>query len=111
MTDTNPGGAPTAYPERLRVLITGTPLDGFYFTGPFPDGNTAVEHGESQDGDWWIAMLDEPESPGLGAYAEMRDALTDVQAARDGYSNDEEIRTLRAALDLALARWPGVELD
>ena len=40
------------------IMITGNPVDGFSFTGPFDTHDEAVNYGENfHSGDWWIAPL------------------------------------------------------
>ena len=46
-------------------MITGNPLDGFVFHGPFDNRDDAIEWGEMDGGDWWIAPL--MEDCGLGS--------------------------------------------
>lgn len=44
----------------LVIVVSGNPVDGFYFFGPFKTGEDAIEWAErSRDGrtDWWIAPL------------------------------------------------------
>ena len=47
------------------IFVTGNPVDGFSFAGPFIDKDqdaaheNAVLYGEENgDGDWWIAPID-----------------------------------------------------
>ena len=42
----------------MHILITGDPVDGFEYFGPFKTGEEAIAAGEDHlDGDWWIAPL------------------------------------------------------
>lgn len=42
----------------MHILITGNPVDGFSYYGPFKTGEDAIEHGNNRHGpDWWIAPL------------------------------------------------------
>jgi len=45
----------------MWIVITGTPIDGFTFVGPFSDPGTAIdcaENGLTNSGiDWWISKL------------------------------------------------------
>lgn len=52
----------------LHIVITGNPLDGLEFYGPFKTADDAVAFGERLDprlgdGSWWIAPLQAPEAP------------------------------------------------
>jgi hypothetical protein len=46
-----------------HIVVTGNPVDGFQFHGPFPSGNDAAEWAEQHCArEWWlIAPLEEPE--------------------------------------------------
>lgn len=56
------------------VIITGNPVDGFSFIGPFPDEDAAREYGENLiPDDWWVSELETP----IGAAYE--DEYDDVQ--------------------------------
>lgn len=39
------------------ILVTGNPVDGFTFTGPFDSQESIGEAGEKSGADWWIAHL------------------------------------------------------
>lgn len=41
----------------MHILITGNPVEGLCFTGPFTSHDEAVKHGEEIGGDWWVAPL------------------------------------------------------
>lgn len=47
------------------ILITGNPVDGFEYIGPFATAEDAGEHantdGNIEEGDWWIATIESPE--------------------------------------------------
>lgn len=45
------------------IVITGNPVSGLNFYGPFDTANEAVEYGHRNDegGDWWVAPLVTPE--------------------------------------------------
>ncbi len=47
----------------MYILITGNPVDGFHFVGPFLEINDANEHAEIfyKNNEWWIAHLKKPE--------------------------------------------------
>lgn len=58
-----------AYPRELTmcrsnyIIVTGNPVDGFKFVGPFDDKEKAIEVAEHHIiVDWWIADLTSPES-------------------------------------------------
>lgn len=42
----------------LHIIVTGNPVDGFEFYGPFNNGVEATEEGTANlDTDWWTARL------------------------------------------------------
>lgn len=42
----------------MHILITGNPVDGFEYFGPFKTGEEAITYGEDWlSSDWWIALL------------------------------------------------------
>jgi len=45
----------------MWIIVTGNPIDGFSFHGPFSDRNDAIEWAEELDPDWWVVELDTPE--------------------------------------------------
>lgn len=49
--------------DRPTLVITGNPVDGFFYYGPFDNAGAAIEWAErNQDGqDWWIAPLANPQ--------------------------------------------------
>lgn len=45
----------------MHILITGNPVDGFEYFGPFKTGDDAIAYAETARFDgWWIAPLQEP---------------------------------------------------
>src|SRR5262245_19657920 len=43
------------------IVVTGNPVNGFTFTGPFDDSDAAAEWAESLSGeDWWVAEIEPP---------------------------------------------------
>ena len=46
----------------LSIVITGNPVDGLFFYGPFKTAEDANEwaDAEQSDQEWWVAPLDEP---------------------------------------------------
>lgn len=43
------------------IIVTGNPVDGHEYVGPFPNGAEATEYAERFIGcDWWIAPIDYP---------------------------------------------------
>lgn len=46
------------------LVITGNPVDGFEYIGPFDDTETAVEWCQDMfdDEDWWVTELTSPAS-------------------------------------------------
>ena len=45
-----------------HIVITGNPVDGFIFYGPFKSSEDAIDYGENDVfGEWWIAEIEEPE--------------------------------------------------
>lgn len=47
----------------MIIIITGNPIDGLFFYGPFPSRPAAIQWAEAeQDGqDWWLGSLERPE--------------------------------------------------
>lgn len=46
------------------ILVTGNPVDGFQFVGPFEDSDDAVRYAEDEehrDTEWWLGDLESPE--------------------------------------------------
>lgn len=45
-----------------HIVITGNPVQGFFFYGPFQSETEAVDWAEREQSDfeWWIAPLQEP---------------------------------------------------
>ena len=43
------------------IVITGTPSDGFRYTGPFDNEEDAINYIEYSKFDWWIDEIKEPE--------------------------------------------------
>jgi len=43
----------------LTILITGNPVDGFVYRGPFVDRDAAIKYAEDNytGADWWISDL------------------------------------------------------
>jgi hypothetical protein len=51
----------TDYKAKPCVLIEGNPVEGFIFTGPFPDWDAAIAYADKAvGGDWWLAPIDLP---------------------------------------------------
>jgi hypothetical protein len=50
------------------TIVSGNPIDGFQFVGPFATSEDAVEFGNTldRDTDWWIAPLYPPVSSAAG---------------------------------------------
>jgi len=45
----------------MHIIITGNPVEGFSYVGPFTTGEDAMQHGaEWLSTDWWIARLTAP---------------------------------------------------
>lgn len=43
----------------LHIVITGNPVYGFKFFGPYPTRDDAIEAGQWFDNaDWWVAPLE-----------------------------------------------------
>jgi hypothetical protein len=44
------------------IVITGDPMSGLFFTGPFSNADDAVAYAESNchKGTWWISRMAEP---------------------------------------------------
>ena len=46
---------------KLYIIITGNPVQGFTYQGPFTGRDVASDYGEYiTDTDWWLAELLEP---------------------------------------------------
>jgi hypothetical protein len=47
----------------MFILITGNPVDGFTYEGPFATADLALDYVEYTDPpDYWIAQLEQPEA-------------------------------------------------
>ena len=46
--------------EPQHIIITGNPVDGFQFTGPFTTHDDAVREADDSGSDWWVADLTVP---------------------------------------------------
>ena len=44
------------------MIITGNPIDGLTFFGPFADKDAALDWGAGSGGDWWLATLEAPDA-------------------------------------------------
>ncbi len=44
----------------LHVVVSGNPVDGLEFSGPFESREAAIAHGENMQPDWWVAPLIRP---------------------------------------------------
>lgn len=46
------------------IIVTGNPIEGFEYIGPFPSADEAAAYGNTDphlpDGDWWTAPLYTP---------------------------------------------------
>lgn len=49
--------------EKLKIVVTGNPTDGFVYHGPFREFTDDIE--ASLEGDWWVAELDSIGEPPL----------------------------------------------
>lgn len=47
-----------------HILITGNPVDGFDYTGPFDTASDAADYANTHDimPDWWVAPLAKEEA-------------------------------------------------
>ena len=47
---------------KTTIVVTGNPVDGFVFYGPWDNSDAAVDGAEDMRlaGDWWIAPLADP---------------------------------------------------
>ena len=43
------------------IVVSGNPIDGMTFTGPFPTSDDALAWAEGTDEHWWITTLASPE--------------------------------------------------
>lgn len=44
------------------IIVTGNPIDGLTFIGPFEDESEAIDYAETNCEEWWLGELEEPES-------------------------------------------------
>jgi len=52
----------------MKIIMTGNPVDGYKFFGPFPDLEAAMNHWiDLAEGDWWVVDVERPE-PDAGTY-------------------------------------------
>jgi hypothetical protein len=52
----------------MDIIVTGNPVDGFKFFGPFSDREAAVQDwNDLSEGDWWVATVERPD-PDAGTY-------------------------------------------
>jgi hypothetical protein len=79
----------------MYIIISGNPVDGFAYKGPYPDHQDALAAAEGRGGHWWIAPIQSAEpctddheeyaksvikaavQAGIPAY-ELRDAITQM---------------------------------
>lgn len=48
----------------MKILITGNPVDGLEFFGPFDEAEEATEFAEiNAEADWWVAEVRSPADP------------------------------------------------
>lgn len=57
--------------EEPTILVTGNPVDGFTFIGPYANADEAIDDAPC-DSDWWTAPLDAPESELAARGSEVR---------------------------------------
>lgn len=49
----------------MWILISGNPVDGFSYYGPFLSSESAINFGDRIfDGDWWIVAVEKPSEKG-----------------------------------------------
>lgn len=50
-----------------HLLISGNPVDGFTFVGPFDDPQEAIDHASdcNYEGDWWVGDMTPAVEDGL----------------------------------------------
>lgn len=48
--------------ESPHILVSGNPIDGFSYIGPFPDYASAHAYAEAElrDEEWWLVALQPP---------------------------------------------------
>jgi hypothetical protein len=53
----------------MVILVSGTPVTGFEFLGPFPDLEAAEGYASTdrgcRDNPWWVAVLESPDPAAL----------------------------------------------
>lgn len=50
----------------MFIIVTGNPVDGFEFFGPFDDEVAAAEWADKNDDGmpyWWVSYLSNPDQP------------------------------------------------
>lgn len=74
-----------------HIIVTGNPIEGFNFIGPFPSVQDAATHGNSDadipPADWWVAPLEAPEA---GAGSAMSDPVALAQRLYTPIGNEPE---------------------
>jgi hypothetical protein len=43
------------------IIVSGNPVDGLRFTGPYADHDEALEAAAVSEQEWWVAELHAPE--------------------------------------------------
>lgn len=66
------------------VLISGNPVDGFTFIGPFSGPDDTMRAGELLEGEWWSAALSPPSNVLDEGRNTPHDKPWDVEGARTG---------------------------
>jgi hypothetical protein len=46
----------------MYIIITGNPVMGFTFHGPFDDSNEAMDYADQVGDEWWVTQLTAPEA-------------------------------------------------
>lgn len=66
--------------EQAYILMTGNPLTGLVFDGPYPNPEAAAEAGYTVDAEWWVVAL----QPTIANEEAGRDILLAVSLAEHG---------------------------
>lgn len=81
------------------IVVSGNPVDGFTFNGPFDEHEEACRHGESIDfAEWWAARLYGPSSPTPADHA-LAALVRDLRALGFGKGDPISVANLVECID------------
>lgn len=64
----------------MWLLITGNPVDGFTYYGPYNSSEAAADAGEQTGADWWIIKPTEPKGDKVTAQHDDHDLYAGIDA-------------------------------